>query len=372
MTLATLRPMNFLKAGAISSLVISAVGCTAQSTPSPWPQECVGRMQLALPGPAEMAVTPNDYLSALMALSPPKGAPKYAFSDGVQAGFTGLYYGSGSFLVSQPLAERAIQAQLDSHGTRSFERAKKTYEKRTLPDGTAYSFALVNTGVAGTSAWRMFGNRYMMAARVGDRLVDANYDTGPGAQSAQVKELSNLIQSLRARVAFDLPTGPGVCLPYVFAQDDATPRRDVAVTYRLNDHPDIQVTLRDASAAVVEPGVRSKNAEPEPATVSFWSQHLNDFKEVKPLWTPSTRPIKLGGYAGLASFVQLTATNGSVEYGYLAMVRGNPSATEDTPDLMLYIVRDAGQAAKVGKKPSDRDEFLDLAQRVAASVKRRP
>jgi hypothetical protein len=332
---------------------------------------CVGRMQLELPGPAEMAVTPNDYFSALMALSPSKGAPKYAFSDGAQAGFTALYYGSGSFLVSQPLTDAAIQAQLTSHGTRSFERTKKTYEKRLLPNGDSYSFAVLDLGVAGTSAWRMLGNRYMLAVKVGDRLIDMNYDAGPGAQSVQLKELTTLVQSFRPRAAFDLQAGPGVCLPYVFVQDGGYLRRDVAVTYRLNDHPDIQVTLKDASAAVVEPGIRTKNAEPEPAMVSFWSQHLNDFKEVKPLWMPTTRSVKLGGYAGLASFVQLTAANGSVEYGYLAIVRGKPSATEDTPDLMLYIVRDAGQAVKEGKKPTDRDEFLDLAERISASVKRR-
>jgi hypothetical protein len=115
----------------------------------------------------------------------------------------------------------------------------------------------------------VFGNLYMLAAKVGDRLVNASYDTGPASTSVQTHKLSSLVKSMRPRALFDLPTGQGVCLPYLFIHDAGASRRHVDVSFRLNDHPDIQVTLKDASAAMLDPGVRTKNAEPEPTTVSF-------------------------------------------------------------------------------------------------------
>jgi hypothetical protein len=106
--------------------------------------------------------------------------------------------------------------------------------------------------------------------------------------------------------------------------------------------------------------------------VSNWSQHLTKFKEVKPLWKPSTRPVKLAGYSGLASFMQLAREDGSVDYGYLAIVRGDPDAKEDTPDLMLYIIRNADRARAKGQEPIGKQAFIEMAEAIAASVKRRP
>jgi hypothetical protein len=106
--------------------------------------------------------------------------------------------------------------------------------------------------------------------------------------------------------------------------------------------------------------------------VSIWSQHLTKFKEVKPLWSPSTRRVKLAGYNGLASFMQLTRDDGGVEYGYLAIVRGDPDAREDTPDLMLYMIRNAERARAKGQEPISKEAFIEMAETIAASVKRRP
>jgi hypothetical protein len=170
----------------------------------------------------------------------------------------------------------------------------------------------------------------------------------------------------------DVPAVAGICAPYIFVADDGQTTRDVRSFYRLVDQPDVSVLLKDATAAVHEPGIRTRNNEPEPATVSFWSQLLTQAKEVLPLWVPTTRSVKLAGYTGLASFVQLTRDDNTVDYGYLAVVRGDPKAKEDTPDLMLYVVQDSKQAKAKGKEPMSKDAFIAMAEGVAASVRRRP
>jgi hypothetical protein len=49
-------------------------------------------------------------------------------------------------------------------------------------------------------------------------------------------------------------------------------------------------------------------------------------------------------------------------------VKGDASAKEDSPTLMLYVIRTA-KRAKV--EPLSKDQVKDIAERIAASVKRR-
>ena len=143
------------------------------------------------------------------------------------------------------------------------------------------------------------------------------------------------------------------------------------MTYRLKEHPDVQIMLMDASAARPTPGNRTKNAEPRPVMNGIWEQHLTTNKDVRSLWLPSTRTVKLAGFNGLESYVEITREDNSIDYGYLAVVRGNPDATEDTPDLRLFIIRDAATAKAKGKEPISKEAFLELAETVASSVRRR-
>ena len=62
--------------------------------------------------------------------------------------------------------------------------------------------------------------------------------------------------------------------------------------------------------------------------------------------------------------------DGTLNYGYYAVVRGNPDAAEDTPDLRLYVRQDVRQAE--GKTPLTKEQFIEMAQAIASSVQRRP
>jgi hypothetical protein len=355
-----------------ASIVVTSAGCTAGDAPDSWRADCVGRLQVSFPSPVEAAATPIDYLAPRMSLTYPKGVAKFAFSDGSAAEYVTLAHSTGSLLIGQPQSGADLHALLEAHVTTRLIRAKKLYEGKVSSTGAKYSFSVVNTGVATATAWRVDPNETYVAAQVGDRLVDMALNDGLPQTAGDATSIPALIGSLQPRPTFTVPSEPGVCLPYTFVRDDGKKYRYISMTYLLNDHPDVQVTIKDATAANPEPGIRTKNAEPKAVTVGFWSQQLTQAKEVRPLWEPSTRAVTLAGYGGLASFVQLTREDGSIDYGYLAVVRGDPNAKEDTPDLMLFIIRDGKAAKAKGKMALGKDEFIKMAETIAGSVKRRP
>lgn len=353
-------------------MLAGSVGCVAeQQLPRDWRVDCVGRFILALPGPAQLAVTPNDYLAPMMSKGPSKGSPKHAFDDGEAAGFAGISYDSGNWLVSEPLSDEALRSLLQAHVSTRLNHAKKLYSGRIAPSGEKYRLSIVETGLASATAWRAEPGQLYVAARVGDRLVDFGMDVKLAGTGSDKVAVQSRVQQLRPRPAFTVPEGTGTCIPYAFIEDDGQQARNVAVTYRLDALPDIQITMKDASAVAHEPGVRSRNNEPESATVSFWSQLLTSVKQVKPLWSPTTRPSTLAGYSGVSSFVQLTREDETIDHGFLVIVRGDPKAKEDKPDLMLYIVQDGKLARSRGKQPMTREAFIATAEAVAASVRRR-
>lgn len=208
--------------------------------------------------------------------------------------------------------------------------------------------------------------------RIGDSALLWKVNVEPAAKATAQSVATQLIAGARTRAMHEIPTEPGVCAPNLFIADDGLTTRDVRSFYRLTDQPDVRVLLKDATAAVHEPGIRTRNNEPDAATVNFWSQLLTQAKEVKPLWTPSTRSTRLAGYSGLASFVQLTRDDNTIDYGYLVIVRGDPSTKEDAPDLMLYVIQDSKYARAKGKEPIGKAAFIEMAEAIAASVKRRP
>ncbi len=322
----------------------------------------MGRMQFDLPGSADIAAHSFRSLRSQINSQAP-GIRQVEFEDGETAYFGAWNHYGGSILVSRPLSEEQ-SAGLESDALKlrqeSGEDAKKSHDFRSLtvapPSSRRYS---ATWGTRSYGALLSFGNQSLM------------WESSDGPEGS-ARTLKSLDTTVIPRPTFSVPSGTGVCLPFAFVGDDGSTWRIIHSSYRLNSHPDIQITLKDATAARTEAGVRTRNAEPEPAMVSIWSQHLTKFKELKPLWSPSTRSVKLAGYSGLASFMQLKREDGSIDYGYLAIVRGDPDAKEDRPDLMLYMIRNADRARVKGKEPVGKEAFIEMAEAIAASVKRRP
>jgi hypothetical protein len=83
------------------------------------------------------------------------------------------------------------------------------------------------------------------------------------------------------------------------------------------------------------------------------------------------RSIAMNGKKGLASFVKITRSDKSEDFGYFAVVRGVAGSTQESPDLRLLVVRNAAKAHAKNILPIDEKMFLQIAERVTASVKYR-
>jgi hypothetical protein len=226
--------------------------------------------------------------------------------------------------------------------------------------------------LATTIGWQ-FKDRLAISQFVGDSMMEWGIDLTSG----------NSIPHTRPRRIFEVPRELGLCLPYVFSADNGKLHRRISMSYRLKDHPDIQVTLTDASAygnydsssgmSDKEAKHRNKMREPDPEIAGFWQMRLNAASLYESMWRlPSTtRPVTLAGYEGRQSFVRLTMDDGTTKnYGYYAVVRGDPDAAEDTPDIRLLLRQDVTQAQ--GKPPLNKEQFIEMAQAIAKSVQRRP
>ena len=76
----------------------------------------------------------------------------------------------------------------------------------------------------------------------------------------------------------------------------------------------------------------------------------------------SASPMIPAGYEGIATLLELTRSDDTLDYGYLAVVRGHPNTKEDTPDLMLYVIRDTKNANAKGIEPIGKEAFIGIAQ----------
>lgn len=348
---------------------LQACSAEVETAPQNWPTECVGRMQFQLPGPADAAALSFERMQKY--IKEPGLINGFTFSGNVRAPFA-----TGP-AISHPLSEAqkaalraAALAQKARVVAQSEQRRKKARAK--VPDVTELPSDRFDP--ATTIGWVADNEQLLVFRMVGDSMTE---------WGAKLND-ADLILKVRPRPIFEVPKEPGLCLPYVFAPDDGKVERGFNISYRLKDHPDIQITLRDASAfkperlnasgemPEAEVKLRNKNAEPDSEIASFWHLALNAARKYESQWLvpDTTRPVTLAGYQGRQSFVRLTMDDGTLNYGYYAVVRGNPDAAEDTPDLRLHVEQDVRQAE--GKTPLTKEQFIEMAQAIASSVRRRP
>lgn len=345
-------------------MIFSLQACSSQaeSAAKKWSTECVGRMQFQLPGYVYPAATFNSKVSSFRIGS---AIEKPTFPDGTPAHL------ANSYLVSHPLTADEKKKFIE------FALAEGTEVTGTSPSGEKvfrFRRGFTESRTSDGGVIRRYPGSIWGTIFVGDNLIRF----GPSIEVAE-----RLLKAV-PRPVFDVPKVPGLCMPYVFVPDDGMPTRNLSMSYRLKDHPDIQVTLTDASAfkpeqllsmggmSDAEVKLRNKNAEPESEIAGFWHIALNEARKYESLWLlpTTTKPVTLAGYEGRQSFVRLTMDDGSQNYGYYAVVRGNPKAAEDVPDIRLHVLQDVRLAQD--KTPLNQDQFIEMAQAIAKSVQRRP
>lgn len=354
-------------------------GCTAETVPVDWKTDCVGRMQISLPG--EIDVASISYESWMLARKHPSagGTVPHKFTDGQEAGWSSVdYFGSAN--VTHRFSDNELESVrkeilLGREKIRKYARGEANEADRVLHlQPRKHKYKDLSLTPQDGYGWEI--DRGTVGSFFQDNhLFDWVVSTDPEYDSYRESHLQTLISGLRPRHHFDVPKQPGVCLPYFFIKDDGKTVRHIGMTYRLKAHPDITVWLEDASAATIGPHQNPNTFTAKGKANFFWAQRYQTHRGIKSLWSfnQTFKDTTLAGQKGVKTFVELTREDKeqTKDYGYLVAVRGDPDAKEDTPDLMLYVIQDSINATKRGIKPLSKDEFLDMAETIAASVKRR-
>uniref|UniRef100_Q47J25 Phospholipase D/Transphosphatidylase n=1 Tax=Dechloromonas aromatica (strain RCB) TaxID=159087 RepID=Q47J25_DECAR len=200
-----------------------------------------------------------------------------------------------------------------------------------------------------------------------------------GAELLQSKALlQSIAAGLRPRQLFDVPSEPGLCLPYVFVPDNGQEKHAIAMTYRLKEHPDITINLKSETAEPTpEPGgdIRPDAVTNDFRTDLYWGAKVTPsrVKSARSIFhAPARRSLQLDGRPGQETFLAVVRKNATEEdYIYLAVARGNPDTPEAAPDIRFFVEQERENAIKRGIKPLTQDEVLKLARQIAASVGQR-
>lgn len=339
------------------------------NVPPYWTTDCVGRMQLSLPSKADVAAMfPKELVRELdVNRQNWDYHARNGFPDGTPVYRSHSAY-AGALLISLPMKDAERLKAMENAGT--LKKHGWAYHKKLRR-----SFVALPLNEREGLAWRS-DNYHAAILRVGDNLTYWSAVDRPGVDLSVERErnFQRLLSGLRARPPMTVPSESGVCLPYAFIRDDGGEVfRRIAMTYRLQQHPDVTIFLEDRTAEPIEPSTQRR---PETYTPSyklneFWAPFGRDGGSYRSVWFPPGRNIKLAGYEGKAAFVEFTHPDGSVDYGYTVAVRGDPDSKEDKPDLFLYVLRHAALAKAKGIEPVSKEALLKMAETIAASVKRR-
>lgn len=337
------------------ALLLSSLGHCGES-PQKWRDECIGYYRLSLPGEVEYAVTPPENF-----VRRPPDPVRYA--DGILASYSHQDIEVSTEISREEFArlkegiDRNYDSEVKAHLKRADETAigslrdahlREAAELKSYSLGETEAFAWGNPEGAEAFLYRT-GRAY--------RLAGAN------------DELSGKKRSFKPRPPFTIPQQPGECFPYGFRADDGKRRFRLAVAMRLKEHPDVEIFFSQDSPPELSRAAERRDAE---GSIRFFWESRYAFRAEKVRLTgfPSFRTVELAGRKGKETFAELTRReNGAIDYGYLAYVKGEHSKDADLPHLMLYVIRTASQSR--GKTPVTETELKQMAETIAASVKKR-
>ena len=207
---------------------------------------------------------------------------------------------------------------------------------------------------------------------------------------------ANFLKNFRARALYEVPQEKGFCMPYGFVKGDRPQKRSMGTIMRLKDHPDVRILFRDQSALFGGNYSKEENASVEQELRAFWERPDWGGVKYQALGFRKFPSVQIGGYKGQSTFVEITRPTRSskyecswddqyfskaekkaagclpqtLDYGYIAYVKGDPDAKEDTPNLLLYVMQNSEDAPD-GKPTIGKDELKKMADTIAASIKRR-
>jgi len=325
-----------------------------------WRTDCVGRMQISIPGDADIAYTPPKLMYE------DDSTQIYKFPDGSRAGWSWFSLG-GAIRISNALSP--VEVHQFRQEAKKLEKMAQGYVLETSPKGV---FEKIYLDDKSQFAMRV-NSSFLFALVLNNHGVTLQSSTVKHQVGQQSQQLKAIVSNMTYRENFSIAELPGVCMPSLLIKGTEGKGILAATTYQLKAHPDITILLEESTAG--KPG---KYERPEVFTAIyksnfFWTQDYQDYDSIENLLKfRRHNNIPFAGQRAVESKVRMIRTDKITEdFGYLVVTQGNPDAKVDTPDLMLYVIRDAQQAIKRGIKPVPKKEFFKLARQIADSVKHR-
>ncbi|MFP3796547.1 T6SS immunity protein Tli4 family protein [Paraburkholderia sp. SIMBA_027] len=305
-------------------------------------EECVGRYRLELPSEAEAAMTPaKAFISG-------QDAP-IRFSDNLIAPLSSFAY-DGAFKISKDVSQSDFDAKL--------KRAKEKVLASEKDPAAAQHFTLLPVSDERSIAWSSEKGAGFYTYKNGTAVSFTTDSMSP-------QRALDILANVSTRKDGQMPASPGVCMPGLFvASSQPDDVRNIGVTFRLKAHPDVLIFFHDLKVLKDQPKLTSRQKNE-----FVWTSEFGVGKAVKLHGVFPWQTVKLDGREGVGTFATITRRNDATDYGYLVTVQGDLNAPTDTPDLLLYVERNA--AASQGKTPVTADELEKIGEEVAASIRRR-
>jgi hypothetical protein len=335
------------------ALLLGSGVAAAQTRQNGWRTECVGNYLLDLPGEFDYALSDVKAMFA-----PGERDNGFYYADGQKALFSSLSLAGGAVAVT-PAQPAGVFGKLESVLAHHFS---------ALAPVGAGSESPRKLTVEGGFAWAVPGGAELYLRSAG-HLVNYTLPPQKGPIQKQVKRFAGRLQP---RAHFAVPeAGSALCLPHALIKGVGGQSHRVAVTLRLKAYPDVEIYFKDES--VGEPEGRIKENEYSEATAdeairSFMTWRYSAYAKRAAADWQGIHPLTLAGRKGKGVFMRILRKDRTRDYGYLAYVKGEPSAGADKPNLMLYVFGDAARADGV---PLNKETLRDLAEKIVASVKRR-
>jgi hypothetical protein len=268
-------------------------------------EECVGRYRLALPSEADVA------MSTAKSLTGPDDEP-IRFPDNLNSPLS-IFAFDGAFKISRSLSPGAADALMQHAKDAVVRSAGKPYEYQR--------FKLLSVEDANSVAWKSPDKSGFYTFKDGT-TVSFIADLIPEQKTLEI------LGSLRVRGDGEVPSMPGVCLPGLFIERDGPDAlRNVGVTFRLKEHPDVLIFFHDLKVLKDQPRLTSRQKNE-----FVWTSEFGVGKTVKLHGVFPWRTVKLDDREGVGSFATITRRDNSTDYGYLVTVQGDLDAAADTPD----------------------------------------
>lgn len=339
---------------------------------SPWKTECVGRFQISTPG--EMAIiltlpfdgSRNAKMAKYIANSSMRSVPdSYSFSHYKYEGDIGIT--PAVPIIDFENLRNVIKPDLIAEKKKLLDEAinDEKYGYLSLAQGRRERAATLKPMDYDTPT--MFGWHDLYYQYINNRIMI--YGGIPHSDDEEVnkqiaKQVNAVLNDFRPRALYEIPTQPGVCIPFGFIPDDGKAIRDIAVTLVLVDHPEVEVIFQDTSYTLY----RNKHPDSDTDIVQFLEDYARDQKFVKTdFW--GSHFVNIGGQDGRGLFFTIARLDGNTDYGYIAAARGGFSTGIEPSNTtqLLFITRTASLAKG---EPISQDKFKAMAKKIAASIKR--